>query len=402
MPHIAIVASHPIQYQAPWFAALARQVDVRVFFCHRQTPEGQAEAGFGEAFDWDVPLLDGYRYEWLDNFAQAPGVSSYSGCDTPGIRDRLASGAFDACIVNGWYLKSYMQAIRACWRLGIPVLVRGDSQLPGPRSVVRSVAKYVPYRWLLGRIDAHLYVGQANREYLEHYGVRPERLFRVPHFVDNARFAASARTARMTGRSAALRASWTADAETTVFLFVGKLIEKKRPHDFLDAVARTAGMGHKVRGVFVGAGALQPPLARAADARGIPVTFAGFQNQSVIPEYYAAADCLVLPSDGRETWGLVANEAMACGLPAIVSDQVGCARDLIQSGRTGFPFPFAQVDALAARMAEIRQLLRTRREDVVAAVTAHVGTYSCERAVDGTLTAIEQVTAPAAIPQRAL
>ena len=84
----------------------------------------------------------------------------------------------------------------------------------------------------------------------------------------------------------------------------------------------------------------------------LPATFAGFLNQSEIVRAYAAADCLVLPSDAGETWGLVVNEAMACGIPAIVSDQVGCGSDLVTDGVTGATFPMGDVDALARCLIE--------------------------------------------------
>jgi glycosyltransferase involved in cell wall biosynthesis len=82
----------------------------------------------------------------------------------------------------------------------------------------------------------------------------------------------------------------------------------------------------------------------------VPVRFTGFLNQSEIAKAYIAADMLVLPSDGGETWGLVVNEAMCCGRPCIVSDQVGCGPDLVQSGQTGAVFPLGDVDALAKLM----------------------------------------------------
>src|SRR5687768_15584731 len=103
MPRIAVVTSHPIQYQAPWFQALARRLDLVVFFAHRQDARGQAAAGFGHEFEWDLPLLEGYDHEWLHNVAARPSVDVFSGCDTPEVLDRLAVGRFDACIVNGWY-----------------------------------------------------------------------------------------------------------------------------------------------------------------------------------------------------------------------------------------------------------------------------------------------------------
>ena len=392
MPRVAIVASHPVQYQAPWFRALAREVDLHVFFCHRQTPGGQAAAGFGRAFDWDVPLLDGYAHDWLANRSPAPGVDRFGGCDTPDVRDRLQAGRFDACIVSGWYLKSYLQAARACWALGIPCLFRGDSQLGGSR--LKEMGKFIPYRWFLRRADAHLYVGHANRQYLRHYGVDEARLFHVPHAVDNDRFAAAADDARRSGRAAALRRGWGAETASTVFMFAGKLIPKKRPSDFVRALAALGAAGHDVRGVMVGSGPLQSELQVEAERGGARVVFAGFQNQTAMPDYYAAADAVVLPSDRRETWGLVVNEAMASGLPAIVSDAAGCAADLVVAGRTGFTFALGVVDDLAARMLELRQALATDRASMTAAMAERMVRYSIPAAVRGTLDALSAVATP--------
>ena len=394
MPRVAVVTSHPIQYQAPWFRALAAHVDLHVFFCHRQTPDGQASAGFGVAFEWDVPLVDGYSHEWLDNVSRRPGVDRFGGCDTPGIHAALARGRFDACIVNGWYLKSYLQAIRACRDLTIPVLVRGDSQLSRHPRAWKSLVKYVPYRWFLRRIDAHLYVGQNNRAYLAHYGVRPERLFFVPHFVENARFAAAAAAAKASGRAAALRREWGATDASVVCLFAGKFIPKKRPADLITALAIARERDADISAVFVGAGPLEAALRQQASAGSPPIVFAGFQNQQAIADFYAASDCLVLPSDGRETWGLVVNEAMACGLPAVVSEDVGCAPDLIAPGATGFTYPVGDAAALAARLVEMARLIREQRAVVRAAVGARIARYSCEVATLATVAAVQALSQP--------
>jgi glycosyltransferase involved in cell wall biosynthesis len=401
MHRLAIVASHPIQYQAPWFRALARATDATVFFCHRQDAADQARAGFGVAFDWDVPLLDGYRHEWLENRASAPDVSRTGGCDTPSIADRLRDGRFDACIVSGWYLKSYLQAIQACRRLGIPVLLRGDSHLRTPRPKVVTLAKYLPYRWLLNGVNGHLYVGAANRAYLEHYGVPASKLFFVPHFVDNEFFAERADAARRAGTAHAVREAATAGPNTTLLLLAGKLIEKKRPIDFVRALARAASEGAQVAGVIVGDGPLAEDVRSAASALGAPVSFAGFKNQTELPAYYAAADALVVASDGRETWGLVANEAMACGVPAIVSRAAGCSDDLIVEGTTGFQFDCGDVEQLTATMLTVHDLRASSRGAMRAAALARISTYTIETATAGTLRAIDAVVAGAARSSRA-
>ena len=121
--HLAVVASHPIQYHAPLFRELARRLDLTVFYAHRATPVDQARAGFGVGFEWDIDLLSGYEHAFLRNLAKRPGLDRFGGCDTPEIGARLAEGRFDAVLVPGWHLKTYLQAGLAAKRLGLPVFV---------------------------------------------------------------------------------------------------------------------------------------------------------------------------------------------------------------------------------------------------------------------------------------
>jgi glycosyltransferase involved in cell wall biosynthesis len=399
MHRLALVTSHPIQYQVPWFRALAQVTDLEVFYCHRQNSEDQAAAGFDVPFQWDIPLFDGYAYSFLQNVASRPDVSSFSGCDTPEIADRLRAGRFDACLVSGWYLKSYLQAIWACQHAGIPVLTRGDSQLGTPRSKLFTVAKYLPYRWLLRSIDAHLYVGRANREYLTHYGVRESSLFFSPHFVDNAFFETRSATARADGQAALVRQDLGIPADAIVFAFAGKLIERKRPADILRALAIARTQNVKLWLLIIGSGPLQLELDQLAADLNIPVTFAGFQNQTELPRHFAAADALILASDARETWGLVVNEAMACGLPAIVSTAAGCARDLVDE-MTGIQFPVGDIAALATAMSTLADTLSVRGVEIRRAVHSKIDQYSCEAAVRGTLEALDAVARPTAVADR--
>jgi glycosyltransferase involved in cell wall biosynthesis len=120
-----------------------------------------------------------------------------------------------------------------------------------------------------------------------------------------------------------------------------------------------------------------------------PASFPGFKNQSELPAYYAAADVLVLPSES-ETWGLVVNEAMACGLPAIVSDAVGCAPDLIEEGKTGFTYPVGDVDALAGRLAALAEM-KLAGHDFAPALAEKMRVYSVEAAVRGTVEAVQKL-----------
>lgn len=365
---IGFLVSHPIQYFAPLFRELAKQCDLTVFYAHRQTAEQQARAGFDVAFEWDVDLLSGYHSKFLRNVARTPSTDRFFGCDTPEIAGEIAGGSFDGFVVPGWALRAYWQAVHACRRAGVPVFVRGDSQLVGPRSGAVRLAKAVAFRGVLRRFDGFLYVGQRNREYLQHYGAPSQRLFFSPHCVDNDAFRAASEATRRTLTPARR------------VLFVGKLIERKRPFDLLQAAARLAAEGRPVDVAFAGSGDQQDALAAAAAASGVRAHFHGFVNQSELPGIYAAADVIVLPSDGRETWGLVVNEAMACGVPAVVSDAVGCGPDLVEPGVTGAVFPLGNVAALADGIGKVLALDRARTRQALA---ERMETYSPARAAQG-------------------
>ncbi len=339
---LGILTSHPIQYQAPLFRELSHHVDLKVYFAHHQTAAGQAAAGFNVAFDWDVDLLGGYDHTFLLNRSLRPNVNNFWGCDTPDIVDEIRKGEFDAFLVTGWYLKSFWQAIRACRRHGVPVMVRGDSQLGTPRSRLKQTLKELIYPRILRQFDACLYVGQKNREYLEHYGVPAERLFFSPHCIDNETFALQAKQIDR----AASRERLGIKPNQLAVLFVGKLLDRKRPQDLIEALQILRSGGVNAIGVFAGDGPLRSALVSQGYEKHVPLIFLGFRNQSELPEAYVTADVLVLPSES-ETWGLVVNEALACGTPVVVSDAVGCAPDLVIGDETGAVYPVGDIGMLA-------------------------------------------------------
>lgn len=376
---IGFLVSHPIQYYTPIFRELARRCDLTVFFAHRQDATAQGRAGYGVAFDWDVDLLSGYESQFLKNVARVPSTQTFAGCNTPEIAELISAGRFDAFVVPGWSLRSYWQAVRACRRSRVAVMVRGDSQLAGQRGGAVGRVKGVVFPHMLKQFDACLHVGQRNREYLEHYGVPANRLFFSPHCVDNDAFKRASDAARVAGgRSAAERRRRV--------LFVGRLVDSKRPMDVVQAVSRLIAAGQPVELIIAGAGELQGRMEEAARAGGVDTQFLGFVNQSKLPAVYASSDVVVLPSIAIETWGLVVNEAMACGVPAVVSDAVGCGPDLVQPGVTGAVAPLEDVPALATAVASVLALdpSITRR-----ALAERMDIYSPARAADGVLEAAD-------------
>jgi glycosyltransferase involved in cell wall biosynthesis len=384
---LAIVTTHPIQYHAAWFRALSAhpEIDLEVFYCHKATPKEQAEAGFGVEFDWDVSLLEGYQHRFLRNVAAEPGVGTFGGLNTPEISEMISRERFDAVMVNGWHYKSAWQTMRACWKTGTPVMARSDSHLYMQRSALKKAAKWPFYRWFIPRLDACLAVGTWSKEYFQHYGAKADRIFIVPHVIDDSYFCRE--TTRVLSQRNELRARWGLEAGVTVFLFAGKFIEKKRPMDVVQAIDRATKQGARVAGLMVGDGWLRQKCEEFVKKSNVPVRFAGFLNQSEIVKAYVAADVLILASES-ETWGLVVNEAMACGLPCLVSDQVGCGPDMIVANVTGAVFPVADIDGLAALMAVSPQHFSRMGENA----RTKAGAYSLNSAVEGIVRACAVTT----------
>ena len=387
-PKAAFLMTHPTQYHAPWFRALAARPEISIHVYYGLQPSAEMQGkDFGVGFEWDVPLLEGYPSTFLKNVAARPGWG-YRNNDTPELRDLIPRREYDTWVINGWTTKSEWLAIRTCWSSGIPMMVRGDSTLIDHRNVgTRVVKRLILGRWI-PRFSRYLTVGKLNEQYYEHYGAQRDRFVPVRHFVDNDWFEGRAKVER--DRRKELRSQWGIDADSLVFLFVGKFMEKKRPVDAVRALARVSP-GRQVHLLMVGDGELKEACRSAALELGVPVSFAGFLNQSRMPEAYAAADVLVLPSAFQETWGLVVNEAMASGRAAIVSDKVGCAPDLVIAGVTGETFPSGDLAALAERMDQyIRMPGEESRQGLQAA--AHVRDYSLDAATENTVRAIVDVS----------
>lgn len=379
MTRLAVLTSHPIQYYGPLFRELAKEVDLHVFFAHQSTPSEQASAGFGIAFEWDVDLTSGYGHSFLRNVAESPATDHFFGCDTPEIGRYLRRGRFHALLVMGWHLKSYLQGLFAAKRVGIPVMVRGDSHLDTPRSRAKSMFKSLAFPRFLRLFDAVLFVGTRSRAYYDHYGYPSEQLFFSPHCVDTDWFAARAtREARRQMRERLGRSP-----DTPLLLFAGRLKPFKRPIDLIAAAAQCRASGLNVEVIIAGDGELRRDLADIAARQQVPLHLLGFCNQTEMPAVYSASDCLVLPSDGRESWGLVANEALACGRPIIVSDACGCAPDLARDGRAGRRFPVGSVKALAENIQDAMAAPPAATE--IAKVSK---AYSLDAAIAGVVTAL--------------
>ena len=335
-PRLAILTSHPIQYNAPAFRSLARNpdLDVHVFYGW-EGPGKTIDPEFGRAVEWDIPLLDGYEYSFVKNHARNPGSHHFRGIDSPRVVAEIRAWRPDVLLVYGWAFASHIRVLLA-FHGNVPILFRGDSTRVDRGGALRGTTRRIFLGWVFRHADVALYTGSLNRDYFLAHGMSEDQLEWAPHAVDNDRFSADAESREVEAK--AWRAKLGIATGETVFLLPAKLIPIKDPSTLLDAFMemRRDAPDRGAHLVFAGEGELLNSLRAASSGRS-DVHFLGFQNQSNMPAIYRLADVVVLASLS-ETWGLVVNEGMACGRPAIVSDGVACAADLIKPGVTGFVF----------------------------------------------------------------
>jgi glycosyltransferase involved in cell wall biosynthesis len=375
---LTVVMTHPVQYFSPWarhITSTCPEIDLTVVYAIEPTPEQQG-TGFGQPVTWDVPLREGYRSVVCRQARSNDSVDARShGLDVPHIGATIACTAPDLVMVPGWNARVLTRAIDWARQQKIPLLYRGDSHLESSPRGWKRRASHLRARWRLAKFDGALAVGVRARQYLTAMGVPSEAVFDVPHAVDNALFAAVAAPYRDGSWREQARAALGIAADAFVLAYVGKLDAGKRP---LDAVRAMAGLPFPATLLVVGAGVERRACEAEARAQGTAVVFAGFVNQREIGRIYGISDALVLP--GVETWGLVANEALACGVPVIASDQAGCAPDLIDAGVTGSVYPCGDIPALQHAIGDLRAGLNGT---TASACRARAEAYSFETATAG-------------------
>jgi glycosyltransferase involved in cell wall biosynthesis len=383
---IAIVASHVIQYQDPFFRLLAAdpEVDLTVLYLSDAGVRTYRDADMGTALKWDVELLGGYNHIFLRNLVHDSN-RGWTRHINPGIVTALLREPYEMVIfMLGWGSLSALLGIAACWWGSVPFFLYGDSSFPPPETTLRSRMRARLLRVLFRNTSGFMVSGTLNADYYRHYGADPDHFFLLPWAVDNDRFEAASRFAP--GEREAMRQRFGIGPDQTLFVFSAKLVERKDPMTLLRAYAQLPDRD-RAAVLFLGDGVLRQPLetfAREDDLHS--VHFAGFVNQSDLPKFYGMSDVFVLPST-YEPRGAVINEAMACGLPVIVTDRCGSIGDIVLDGENAFVYPAADAAALASAMARLvaesalRERMAQRSREIIA-------TWTFARGVEGVKAAL--------------
>jgi glycosyltransferase involved in cell wall biosynthesis len=386
---VLLAASHPVQYSSPIFRLLAQdpRLGIQVVYCSMQGAEPQLDPGFGIYVKWDVPLLEGYPWLLVPNRSPVPRVGSFFGLFNPGIWRVISDGKFDAVILyTGYACATFWIAVAAAKWNRVPVLFGTDATTLQPRDHKRW--KLPVKRFLLPVIfrlaSVVIAPSEAGRQFILRMGISESRVVLTPFVVDNPWWR---QRASEVDRKA-VRQEWRIPEDAVVALFCAKLQPWKRPDNALCAFAKANVEGAYL--VFAGEGPMRASLEATARSLGVAerTRFLGFVNQTYLPSVYRSADLFVLPSE-YDPCPVVVCEAMLCGCPVILSDEIRGRFDLVRNGETGFIYPSGNVDALA-EILSVALKDRDKLYELGRAAERRMETWSPRENVEGTVWAVEQ------------
>jgi len=383
---VAVLATHPIQYQAPLWRSLALRPELKlhVFFGSDISVRGYRDEGFGVKVQWDVPLLAGYEHTFLSQDLALHRISFWEPW-AKNLRKHLHVFSPDVVLLTAYNSVFWIGALLQARLLGLPVVLRHEaSDAASSRSSCKAFVRDLALRGFYSQIARFAAIGTEARQHLGRLGIPADRIGWAPYCVDSVQV--EAQVGQWLPRRDELRAKLGIGAGDVALIFSGKLIPKKQPLLILDAIeGLSPSRRQRIHLIVMGDGELRADVERKGrQVLGARFHQAGFVNQSEMGQWYAVADCLVLPSKkgAGETWGLVVNEALQFGLPAVVSDGVGCHPDLVGPA-TGRVFRSGSADDLARALSETMSSLLGNRAATAAACRERVGLFSLGMAERG-------------------
>jgi glycosyltransferase involved in cell wall biosynthesis len=324
---LAIVTTHPIQYQTPLFKEISysNKFKVDVYFASKHGYQSKyIDKDFKKKFNWNINLLSGYNYFFSGKSYQ--NINSFF-LSFKNLNNTLFKKKYDAILIFGWnnifYLKSFFLA-----KLNkIPIILRVETNFEDKINFFKKIIKYFILNIFFKYINFFLYIGTLNKKFYLDLRVNKNKLYPSPYAVDNHFFANKQK----------VKVTINKKFKKKIILFVGKFIERKNILEFLNLAILfkndirfnflMVGHGHQID--------LCNQLIKNNKLSNIKI--AGFKNQIELKEIYKKSFLLIVPSK-YETWGLVVNEAMASGLPVICSRNCSSSRDLIINGKTGYVY----------------------------------------------------------------
>jgi glycosyltransferase involved in cell wall biosynthesis len=387
-PVLTIYETHPVQYHAPVYRAVAERIPVHVVYGSDFSVTGYRDREFGTSFAWDVDLLSGYSHEFLKSGENAP--KTYEDVTAQGLTEALAMRPTPRCHLVVGYSSAFDRGVLdQVKNRREPLLIRAETTDHAfKRSLWKSLARDAVLRLLYKKMDRVLFIGMRSRQHYQRLGVPDDKLIASPYCVNEVNFQRTEEHRQQ--YRAASRTEWNVAADDVVLLFSGKLVERKGVSQLPDAaLALAQAAKRKVHLVLLGDGDQRDSVLSLARSRQVTVIPLGFQPQSKLSSFYHAADVCILPSIAGETWGLVVNEALLHGIPVVASDMVGSVDDLLRSGETGEVFATGLPDSLQQAMTRVAGYIGT--ELTRNSCRAKAAEYSTTRAAEGIIEAYRAV-----------
>jgi len=394
---LGYLVSHPIQYQAPLLRLIASHpnIDLKVYFCSDFSVRGYRDPGFKCDVTWDVPLLEGYHSDILPSVGDNTKQSLLRPFNY-GLKKRLKRDRIDVLWLHGYAKPFFISALINAKRLGIKVMVRAESMgFNESQSNMKNKMKPFFYQWLNKVADCFLTVGTLNKQFLLKNAISEDKMVPAPYTVDNDFFQSKAclsATDKM-----ALQSKLELNPSRPIILYASKFLPRKCADDLIKAYLQLLHHHPNVKPylILIGDGEMRDDLQQlASQTDSDHIRFLGFINQQELPTYYSLCDVFVLPSE-RENWGLIVNEVMNAGKPIIVSNEVGCAPDLIDDYKNGRIFPTHDINALEACLHWATTLNEPEKEAIQKHALAKIQSWGLQETANGIIKAATQLHAPA-------
>jgi glycosyltransferase involved in cell wall biosynthesis len=325
---IAVIQEEVDPSRIPFFEKLNRSRDIKptVFYCGKTHPHRGGKLDLGKSSQFSE-ILPGSRVK----IPYLKRKMKYN----PRIWKKLSEGNFDYIAVGGYYNITMLFAILWSITHSVPYTIISESHLLNRRNIWKSLLKRLFLPFIIKRAAFLLPLGKLQAEYLIHYGAKVKDIYYLPNTSDVNFFTVESNKYR--DKKNELKKELGIKSKCIV-LYVGRLTEEKNLFTLLRAFKEIKNGYDNVTLLIIGEGELRNDLESFTLKKEIDnVRFEGFIENKELPRYYAIADVFVLPSRD-ETWGVVVTEAMACALPLILSDKVGCRGDLLKVGRNGYCF----------------------------------------------------------------
>jgi glycosyltransferase involved in cell wall biosynthesis len=365
-------------YRIPVFNALAEraEIDLHVIFLSETDTSTRRWHVYTNEIRFSYEVLPSWRRRW----------GKHNILVNQSVVSALAKARPEIILCGGYNYLASWQAMRWAKQNSVPFLLWCESTARDRRGGHFLVQRLKQN--FFSNCDGFVVPGRSSLEYVLAMGVHPGQVFKAPNAVDIELFSKRAELARQN----AYRLRGHLGLPDRYFLFVGRLVKSK---GVLDLLAAYTGLGPELRSgigvVFAGDGPLRAQLE--ASARAIfpgAIHFPGFVHRDELADYYALAECFVFPTHS-DPWGLVVNEAMACGLPVICTDVAGCAADLVK--QNGILVPAMNTGRLAQGMEKMAQDIVARDHMSLASSTLIQG-YSPDSCAAGIVEAVAAQTRP--------